>query len=270
MKPCAILAFLVAFAGNLSATVWVDDFSGTTLGATNFSAPTSSGNLALQANSAQSRVEVTSTGGLAGASHQVRWEHQQTIAYNSAWSFAAEVFSGDAALFGPFGSGDIIDLSLNVVSSVDASDRAQFNFVVGDPFGSVIHGARFAKRTDDVDLDEVIHGGLGTGPLTGSITLQFNPNTHLIAALYDFGSGSTLLGTTDISDWSMTSGSFSFYIEAAASNITPPDDEILGGVSIPAGLLYMDTVILATPEPGRTVLLIAGMGCTMLRRRRKA
>lgn len=267
MKPFIILMLL---AGNVAAAVWVDDFNGATLGATNFNTPTSSGNLALQANSAQSRVEVATSGALVGASHNVRWEHQQTAAYNSAWSFAADVFSGDTALFGPFGSGDIIDLSLNVVSTVDAADRAQFNFVAGSPFGSVIHGARFAKRTNDVDLDEVIEGGLSTGPLTGTISMQFNPNTSIIAAFYDFGSGSTLLGTTNIADWNMTSGGFSFFIEAAASNITPPDDSLEGAISIPSGLLYLDSVFLATPEPGRALLLMAGFGSTMLRRRRKA
>lgn len=178
------------------------------------------------------------------------------------------MFSGDTALFGPFGSGDIIDLSLNVVSSVDSSDRAQFNFVVGNPFGGVIHGARFAKRTNDTDFDEVIEGGLGTGPLTGTISMQFNPVTSLISAFYDFGSGSTLLGTTNISDWNMTSGHFSFFIEGAATNITPPDEFVEGSISVPAGSLYLDSVVVATPEPGRALLFIAGGFATLLRRRR--
>ena len=270
MKFLTSLLVFAFFASRLSATVWVDDFSGATLATTNFNTPTSSGNLQFQANGAQSRVEITSSGALAGASHNSHWDHQQTIAYSSAWVFAADVFSANASVFSLFGSGDIIDLSLNVVSSLDASDRAQFNFVTGNPFGSVIHGARFAKRTNDADYDQVIDGALGTGPLTGSISMQFNPNTNIIAAFYNFGSGSTLLGTTNISDWNMTSGSFSFFIESAATNINPPDDNVVGTISIPAGSLYLDEVILATPEPSRVVLLMAGAFVTALRRRRNA
>lgn len=211
MKFLTSLLVFAFFASQLSAMVWVDDFNGAALATTNFNTPITSGNLLLQANGAQSRVEITSSGLLAGSSHSNQWHHQQTITYNSAWVFAADVFSGDTSVFGPFGSGDILDLSLNVVSSLDASDRAQFNFVTGHPFGSVIHGARFAKRTNDTDYDQVIDGALGTGPLSGTISMQFNPNTNIIAAFYNFGSGSTLLGTTNISDWNMTSGSFSFF-----------------------------------------------------------
>ncbi len=259
MKFLTSLLVLALFASPLSATVWVDDFSGATLATTNFNTPTTSGNLQFQANGAQSRVEIISTGVLAGVSHNNRWDHQQTIAYNSAWVFAADVFSGD-----------ILDLSLNVVSSLDASDQAQFNFVTGDPFGSVIHGARFAKRTNDADYDQVIDGALGTGTLAGSISMHFNPNTNIIAAFYNFGSGSPLLGSTNISEWNMTSGTFSFFIESAATNINPPDDHVIGAISIPAGSLYLDEVILATPEPSRVVLLMAGAFATLLRRRRNA
>ncbi|MBK8039171.1 MAG: PEP-CTERM sorting domain-containing protein [Verrucomicrobiaceae bacterium] len=268
MKFLSSLLVLSISCSQLSAAVWVDDFSGATLAATNFDTPTGSGNIQFQANSAQSRVEIASTGALLGASHNIRWDHQQTAAYDSNWSIAAQVFSGDVSVFGTFGAGDIIDLSLNVVSSVDSTDRAQFNFVVGNPFGGVIHGARFAKRTNDTDSDEVIEGGLGTGPLTGTISMQFNPATNIIAAFYDFGSGSTLLGTTNISDWNMTSGHFSFFIEGAATNITPPDEFVEGSISIPAGSLYLDSVVVATPEPSRAMLLMVGGFATLLRRRR--
>ncbi|MBL9131832.1 MAG: hypothetical protein JNG86_11565, partial [Verrucomicrobiaceae bacterium] len=243
---CLSTALLAALPA--TAAIWVDDFSGTTLNDTNFNTPSGSGNIQFQANGAQSRVELVSTGALVGANHFQQWQHQQTIAYNSAWYFGADVFSGDAALFGAFGSGDIIDLSLNVISSLDSTDRAQFNFVVGSPFGSAIHGARFAKRTNDTDLDEVINGALGAAPVTGRISLQFDPNTSIISAFYNFGSGSTLLGTTNISDWGMTSGHFTFMIEGGASNVSPPN-QITGGISIPAASTYLDAAILATPEP---------------------
>jgi hypothetical protein len=100
--------------------------------------------------------------------------------------------------------------------------------------------------------------------------MQFNPSTNIIAAFYNFGSGSTLLGTTNISDWNMTSGSFSFSIESAVTNINPPDDNVIGAISVPPGSLYLDGVILATPEPSRAVLLMAGAFATLLRRRRNA
>lgn len=269
MKASVFTSLLCLFAAPFaSAAIWVDTFDGSTLADTNFvNPPTGTGSAQFQANAAQSRVELVSTGTLTGASHHQQWTHQQSIAYNSAWYFGADVFSGDAALFGTFGSGDIIDLSLNVVSSVDSTDRAQFNLVVGSPFGGIIHGARFAKQTNDATAYEQVDPGLSTSAISGRISMAYDPLTQIISAFYDFGSGSTLIGSTSISDWSMTSGTFGFYIEGGAGNITAPGD-VAGALSIPSGSTYLDTAILATPEPTRALLMIAGLFGIAFRRRR--
>lgn len=270
MRPFSkLLLTFIAIPVAVQGGVFYDTFDGGTLGDTNFQAPpTSSGNVTFAANPGGSRLDLVSTGALSGLHNSVQFFHQESGLVADAWSFSADVHLAAASSFA-FGAGDIIDLQIRAVSSVDQNDKLEYNFVVGDPFGGgATHGVRFGKQTNSTDLDEALDLALGTDALSGTIKMAYSPLTQLVTATYAFGGGETLLGTTNISDWGLTgSDSFIFNIEGSALNVN--DQMVAGSFAISSGQAYFDNVFLSTPEPAPTMLLgVAAM--TLLARRRRS
>jgi hypothetical protein len=259
------LAFPLAAQG----AVFYETFDGSTLDDTSFQTPlSSSGNVTFSANPSGSRLDFVSTGTLTGAHNSVRFFHQESGLVGDAWSFSADVHLTSVSSFA-FAAGDIIDLQLRATSSLDSNDSLEFNFVAGDPFGGgAIHGVRFGKQTDSVDLDEAFDLGLGTEALSGTIRMSYSPLTHLVTATYVFGGGGeTLLGTTDISDWGVTSSDrFIFNIEGGALNVN--DQTVDGAFAISSGQAYFSNALVTIPEPA-SAMLLGVAAVTLLGRRRR-